>query len=175
MADPTKLTPEDARLLYSSISGTQYSRLPDNRRSATLENIYNKVNERKDQLNTQARPIFDGITSADIAGLTSEFFVYEDSVREKLVDALKLQINPDENASVLEPARREVRQGGKKRSMISKKFDKCVKSVRRTVKARRGSSKESAAIAICTTSVLHPRKRTIKRYRKGRLTTQRRR
>ena len=53
------------------------------------------------------------------------------------------------------------------------KFDRCVKSVRRTVKARKGSSKESAAIAICTKSVLHPRGRTLKRYRKGRLTTQR--
>jgi hypothetical protein len=64
-------------------------------------------------------------------------------------------------------------QGGK-RSAISTKFDRCVKSVRKSVKARKGSSKESAAIAICTTSVLHPRKRTIKKYRKGRLTTQRR-
>jgi hypothetical protein len=52
------------------------------------------------------------------------------------------------------------------------KFDRCVKKVRRTVKARRGSNKESAAIAICTTSVLHPRGRTLKSYRKGRLTTQ---
>ena len=53
------------------------------------------------------------------------------------------------------------------------KFDRCVKAVRRTVKARKGSNKESAAIAICTKSVLHPRGRTLKRYRKGRLTTQR--
>lgn len=56
---------------------------------------------------------------------------------------------------------------------LSRKFDRCVKSVRKTVKARKGSSKESAAIAICTTSVLHPRGRTIRRYRKGRLRTQR--
>jgi hypothetical protein len=63
---------------------------------------------------------------------------------------------------------------GGRRSTIGKKFDRCVKSVRRTVKPRRGSTKESAAIAICTSTVLHPRKRTIKRYRRGRLTTQRR-
>jgi hypothetical protein len=56
---------------------------------------------------------------------------------------------------------------------ISGKFNRCVKSVRRTVKARKGSTKESAAIAICTTSVLHTRGRTIKRYRKGKLRTQR--
>jgi len=53
-----------------------------------------------------------------------------------------------------------------------KKFDKCVKSVRKTVKARKGSNKESAAIAICTKSVLQTRGRTMKKYRKGRLTTQ---
>ena len=55
-----------------------------------------------------------------------------------------------------------------------KKFDRCVKAVRKTVKARKGSTKESAAIAICTTTLLHPRGRTIKKYRKGRLSTQRR-
>lgn len=54
------------------------------------------------------------------------------------------------------------------------KFDRCVKAVRKTVKARRGSTKEGAAIAICTKTVLHPRGRTLKRYRRGRLVTQRR-
>jgi hypothetical protein len=58
---------------------------------------------------------------------------------------------------------------------MGKKFNRCVKSVRKTVKARKGSTKESAAIAICTTTVLHPRGRTLKRYRKGRLVTQKKR
>ena len=57
---------------------------------------------------------------------------------------------------------------------MGKKFNRCVKSVRKTVKARKGSTKESAAIAICTTTVLHPRGRTLKRYSKGRLMTQKR-
>lgn len=52
------------------------------------------------------------------------------------------------------------------------KFDRCIKSVRRTVRARKGSTKESAAIAICTKTVLHPHGKTLKRYRKGRLTMQ---
>jgi hypothetical protein len=56
---------------------------------------------------------------------------------------------------------------------MTRKFDKCVKSVRKTVRARKGSNKESAAIAICTKSVLQKRGRTIKRYRRGRLQTQR--
>ena len=58
---------------------------------------------------------------------------------------------------------------------MSKKFDRCVKSVRKTVKARKGSNKESAAIAICTTTLLHPRGRTLKTYNKGRLITQKKR
>jgi hypothetical protein len=63
--------------------------------------------------------------------------------------------------------------GGRKRSQ-TKRFGSCVKAVRKTVKARKGSNPESAAIAICTKSILFPRGRTIKRYRKGRLLTQKR-
>jgi hypothetical protein len=58
------------------------------------------------------------------------------------------------------------------KTRMSKKFDKCVKSVRKTVRARKGSNKESAAIGICTKSVLQTRGRTMKRYRKGHLQTQ---
>ena len=63
-------------------------------------------------------------------------------------------------------------RGSRKSRKLGSKFSRCVKSVRKTVKARPKSSKESAAIAICTKSVLHTRGRTMKRYRKGRLTTQ---
>ena len=55
---------------------------------------------------------------------------------------------------------------------FTKRFNRCVKSVRKTVKARKGSTKESAAIGICVKTVLHRRGRTMKSYRKGRLTTQ---
>jgi hypothetical protein len=64
------------------------------------------------------------------------------------------------------------RQLAGRRKTLRKAFDRCVKSVRKTVKARKGSTKESAAIAICTNSVLQTRGRTLKRYTKGRLTTQ---
>lgn len=63
---------------------------------------------------------------------------------------------------------------GQGRRSQTKRFGSCVKAVRKTVKARKGSNSESAAIAICTTTLLHPRGRTIKRYRKGRLVTQKR-
>lgn len=63
------------------------------------------------------------------------------------------------------------REGGRRKS-LTKRFGSCVKAVRKTVKVRKGSNAESAAIAICTTSMLHPRGRTLKRYRKGRLVTQ---
>lgn len=56
----------------------------------------------------------------------------------------------------------------------TRKFNRCVKKVRKTIKARKGSTKESAAIGVCTKSVLFPRGRTIKRYRKSKLITQKR-
>ena len=62
------------------------------------------------------------------------------------------------------------------RQRQANKFCLCIKSVAKTVKARRGSSKESAAIAICTKSMLQTRGRTLRRVKcKGgpRLTTQR--
>jgi hypothetical protein len=81
---------------------------------------------------------------------------------------------PDK-ASLFDMTRRYVASGlsGGRRPR-NYKFDRCVKTVRKTVKARKGSNKESAAIAICVTSVLHPKGRTLKRYRKGRLLTQKR-
>ena len=59
------------------------------------------------------------------------------------------------------------------------KFCKCVKAVRRTVKLNKkyAKSKEGAAIAICTRTILFPRGRTLKKLRcgkKGKLTTQKR-
>jgi hypothetical protein len=68
-----------------------------------------------------------------------------------------------------------IRTAGRTSRKLGNKFNRCVKSVRKTVKARPKSTKESAAIAICTKSVLQSRGRTLKRYRRGRLTTQRRR
>lgn len=55
------------------------------------------------------------------------------------------------------------------------KFNRCVKSVKKTIRPRKGSTAESGAIAVCTKSILHPRGRTIKHYTRSRLQTQRRR
>lgn len=71
-------------------------------------------------------------------------------------------------------ARQYMQPSGGGRRRRGSKFDRCVKTVRKTVKARKGSNKESAAIAICVTSVLHPKGKTLKRYRRGRLVTQKR-
>ena len=65
-------------------------------------------------------------------------------------------------------------RGGFKRKSQTERFNRCVKMVRRTVTPRSGSNKESAAIAICTKTILQKRGRTIKRYSKKRLVTQRR-
>jgi hypothetical protein len=61
---------------------------------------------------------------------------------------------------------------------LAQKFCRCVKAVRKTVKARPGSTKEQAAIAICTKTILFPRGRTLKKFKcktKNRLVTQKRR
>lgn len=64
------------------------------------------------------------------------------------------------------------------RETLSRKFTSCVKSVSKRIKPRSGSSSEAAAIAICTKTILFPRKRTIKRFSmvkgKPRLVTQKR-
>jgi len=62
-------------------------------------------------------------------------------------------------------------------SALSRKFCRCIKKVKKTVKARPGSTAEGAAIAICTKTLLFPRGRTLKRIKcapRNRLKTQRR-
>lgn len=86
------------------------------------------------------------------------------AICDEEVDKLRNKVQQIAALTKLSP-----RKGG---SNVSSKFDRCIKSVRKTVKARKGSNKESAAIGICTKSVLQTRGRTLKRYRKGRLTTQ---
>ena len=49
------------------------------------------------------------------------------------------------------------------RESQSKRFCGCIKKVRKTVKARRGTA-EQAAIAICTKAVLQTRGRTLKKF-----------
>jgi hypothetical protein len=54
------------------------------------------------------------------------------------------------------------------RNTTAKKFCKCIKSVRKTVKVRgknkSASAKESAAIAICTSTMLKRRGKTLKKF-----------
>lgn len=60
---------------------------------------------------------------------------------------------------------------------LTRRFCQCIKSVKKTVKPRPGSTKEGAAIAICTKSLLFPKKRTLKKIRCGpkqRIRTQKR-
>lgn len=55
------------------------------------------------------------------------------------------------------------------------KFCRCIKGVRKTLKARKGSTKEQGAIAVCVKSILQTRGRTLKKFKcgkKARLITQ---
>jgi hypothetical protein len=52
-----------------------------------------------------------------------------------------------------------------RRASLAKRFCGCVKRVRRTVRGRAGSSKEGAAIAICTKSVLQTQGKTLRKFK----------
>ncbi len=160
-----------AKTLLSSLFAVNFEPLSANEKRVRLLEIYDEVTDNLGRLPVDIQALYEEILPKYITGLRNGNNLYVDYVREKLVDMLTV-VAESEPAPEIAPVPAPP-QGGK-RSAISKKFDKCVKSVRRTVKARKGSTKESAAIAICATSVLYPRKRTIKRYRKGRLVTQRR-
>ena len=57
----------------------------------------------------------------------------------------------------------------------TRKFCRCIKAVRKTIKARQGSTKEKGAIAICVKSVLQTKGRTLKKFqcrKPARVTTQ---
>ena len=109
----------------------------------------------------------DGVDRQTLSNLEKILKEIEAAVAERT----KAQVGPQAQKSSIG----SLFKGGRKTSKIGRTFNRCVKSVRKTVKARKGSTKESAAIAICTTSVLQTRGRTLKRYRKGRLVTQKRR
>jgi hypothetical protein len=123
-----------------------------------------------------------------LAATTAAEQAQETAAKQKLLDtsgAVSQPVQPPSNGkSVTEgnrslfkfPGRRLIglppKVGARKSRKLGNKFNRCVKSVRSTVRARKGSNKESAAIAICTKSVLQTRGRTMKRYRKSRLVTQ---
>lgn len=53
-----------------------------------------------------------------------------------------------------------VKHTQRKTKRLRRKFDNCVRSVQKTVKARKGSTKKQAAYAICTASILKGHERT---------------
>lgn len=59
------------------------------------------------------------------------------------------------------------RSGGMRRKSQTARFCSCIKSVRKTLKARKGSTKEQGAIAVCVKSVLHTKGKTIKKFKCG--------
>ncbi len=90
---------------------------------------------------------------------------------------LSTHVTPKQTAMLEEIIRRILlpsnQNGGFRRKSQTARFNRCVKSVRKTVTPRPKSTKESAAIAICTQTILQRKGRTLKKYRKGkRLMTQ---
>jgi len=93
---------------------------------------------------------------------------YEHLAKREVKEAIKEGVEKTKKRNAENPPNQSSKGG----RTLSSKFSRCVKSVKKTVRARKGSNKESAAIAICTTSVLHKRGRTMKRYTRKRLITQ---
>lgn len=191
-----------AKELYRELSAGEFAPLPPAEKRHVLLDVYDEITASLEMLPENIQALYHEILPKHITKLRQGNDMYTDYIREKLVDMLTV-VSESEPAPDVAPPPPPPSQGGNRpgfseprprmprpppsippvpqppakggrTSKIGKRFDKCVKSVRRTVKPRRNSTKESAAIAICTTTILHPQKRTIKRYRKGRLVTQRR-
>lgn len=169
MADPTPEEVKDrAKELYNKLKTVE--EVAESAKRPVVLEVYNEIKASSGLLGENALDSFESISPEAVVPTNQDT---TDFIHNKLLYVLDLVINPPPPRAPARPARR-IPQGGKKRSTVTNKFGRCVKSVRKTVKARKNSNKESAAIAICVKSVLHPRGRTIRRYRKGRLTTQKR-
>lgn len=90
--------------------------------------------------------------------------------KPEVKEAIQKDVERFKKQNALPPPNQSSKGG--RTTRLSSKFNRCVKSVKRTVRARKGSNKESAAIAICTKSVLQTRGRTMKSYSRKRLSTQ---
>lgn len=51
---------------------------------------------------------------------------------------------------------------------VAKRFCKCIKKVKKTVKRLPGRSAESSAIAVCVKSVIQSRGKTLRKFKCGR-------
>jgi len=92
---------------------------------------------------------------------------------------LPLPLARDPSARLTTFTPMSARPGGSKTSK-ARSFCKCIKDVRKTIKARKGKTVEGSAIAVCTTRLLWPHGKTLrsvqckKNGRKALLMTQRR-
>jgi hypothetical protein len=163
-----------ARQRKVELEDDAFESMPAQQKVGKLLEIYDEMTENRGVFPEHILEMYDKITEK-IGGVEQGKEKDIDYVYGKMLIIVEDLSNtpPEEEPPVVAPPPPAPGRGGR-RSTIGKKFNKCVKAVRKTVKAREGSNKESAAIAICTTTILYPRKRTIKKYRKGRLVTQRR-
>lgn len=82
--------------------------------------------------------------------------IAEKKLDEKYGDKPKTQGSPEEERLLknLNDLAEKYKGGRRKTKKLRRKFDKCVRAVRKTVKARKGSTKKQAAYAICTKTIL---------------------
>jgi hypothetical protein len=102
-------------------------------------------------------PIVINALRSDYPDLSTHVPPRQTAILEEIVERILLPSNQN---------------GGFRRRSQTARFNRCVKTVKKSIVPRPDSNKESAAIAICTKSVLQTRGRTLKKYRKGRIRTQ---
>ena len=102
-------------------------------------------------------PIVINALRSDYPDLSTHVTPRQTAIMEEIIERILLPSNQN---------------GGFRRRSQTARFNRCVKTVKKSIVPRPDSNKESAAIAICTKSVLQRRGRTLKKYRKGRIRTQ---
>jgi hypothetical protein len=152
-------------------------------------NLADKVDAIKAEMSTYKFKAFDNVRiKADppgpLAGKMAEILAEIQYVEKRKGFAYTIRLIDSGEVRAINPALIEKGKsgGGKTRrsKSLAKKFCRCIKQVRKTVRVRgskqTAKAKESAAIGICTRSVLQKRGRTLKRFKctpQAKLETQR--
>jgi hypothetical protein len=90
-----------------------------------------------------------------------------DSVDRVDKNAIPTSISPIREANALTPVSLTSKVGGVRKLSQSRRFCKCIKTAKKTVRSLPGVTPERGAIAVCVKSVLQTRGRTIKRFKCG--------
>jgi hypothetical protein len=135
-------------------------------------NLADKVDAIKAEMGKYPFKAFDRVQikttpPGPLAGKMAEILAEIQYVEKRKGFAYTIRLIDSDEVRAINPALIEKAKSGgggktRRKGKMAKKFCRCVKQVRKTVRAR---AKESAAIGICTKSVLQRKGRTLKRFK----------